>query len=40
MKPNFSGFIWAPAIQFQNEVLEHINNSYPVLHFINIILRI
>jgi len=33
MNYNFSGFIWSPAIEFVNEILEYINNKYPVLHF-------
>ncbi|MBM08546.1 MAG: hypothetical protein CMF69_03080 [Magnetovibrio sp.] len=32
-KYNFSGFIWGPAKKFTNEILEHINKKFPVLHY-------
>lgn len=31
-KYNFSGFIWSPAKKFTDEILEHINKTFPVLH--------
>ena len=33
MNYNFSGFIWSPAKKFTNEILEHINKKFPVLHY-------
>jgi len=35
LKYNFSGFIWGSSINHQNEILEHINNAFPVLHYYN-----
>ena len=32
-KFNFSGFIWSPAKKFTDEILEHINKTFPVLHY-------
>jgi len=33
MNYNFSGFIWAPAIIFTDEILEYINKTLPLLHY-------
>uniref|UniRef100_A0A6C0LX48 ParB/Sulfiredoxin domain-containing protein n=1 Tax=viral metagenome TaxID=1070528 RepID=A0A6C0LX48_9ZZZZ len=33
IKSNFSGFIWSPAKKFKDEILEHINKKFPVLHY-------
>ena len=33
MNWNFSGFIWGPTKKYTDEILEYINNRYPVLHY-------
>ena len=35
MNWNFSGFIWGPTKKYTDEILEYINNRYPVLHYYN-----
>lgn len=35
IKHNFCGFIWSPAKEYLDEILEYINKKYHVLHFYN-----
>ena len=30
---NFSGFIWSPTKIYTDEILEHINKKFPILHY-------
>ena len=33
MDHNFSGFIWSPVNKYRDEILIHINKTFPVLHY-------
>ena len=33
MTYNFSGFIWSPAKNYTDEILEHIHKTFPILHY-------